>query len=149
MLLDLATLIKSTRLDRHLSQGALAEKIGVSRQAVKKWEDGDIAGMKLTNLMRVCEALELDPSHLISIARAAGNTVASYVLHDSATSRDEYLSAAKRVAAKSHTDILPVHIASKFQDLTEEGQVLAMTQFEIGIETATRLHGTRSKQTAA
>ena len=46
------------RRERGLNQEQLAEKIGVSRQAVSKWETGE-ASPDLPNLLALADALEL------------------------------------------------------------------------------------------
>lgn len=50
--------IKKERLNRNLSQEGLAEKVGVSRQAVTKWESNQSAP-STENLLIVAEVLEI------------------------------------------------------------------------------------------
>lgn len=55
--------IKLLRTQRHLSQEALAHMLGVSRQAVTKWESG--AAMPSTaNLLSLCDALGVSMNEL-------------------------------------------------------------------------------------
>ena len=48
-----------------LSQEALAEKLGVSRQAISKWETGD-ATPEVSNLSALASALGVSVDHLLS-----------------------------------------------------------------------------------
>lgn len=51
--------IKQKREEQNLSQEALAEQIGVSRQAISKWE-GDLAEPTGANKRALCQALSLE-----------------------------------------------------------------------------------------
>ena len=53
----------SARRNRGMSQEALAEKIGVSRQAVSKWETGD-AQPDYAKLVALADALEISLDYL-------------------------------------------------------------------------------------
>lgn len=53
----------AARKARGLSQEVLAEKLGVSRQAVSKWETGE-SKPDVGNLIALCGALELDIAYL-------------------------------------------------------------------------------------
>lgn len=48
--------IKRLRDEAKLSQEQLGEAVGVSRVAVTKWENGQVANMKLANLLGMCKA---------------------------------------------------------------------------------------------
>lgn len=54
--MELGEKIKLLRTQRHLSQEALAHMLGVSRQAVTKWESG-AALPSTANLLSLCDAL--------------------------------------------------------------------------------------------
>ena len=61
--MDIGTRIRELRLERGLSQEALAEQLGVSRQAVTKWESG--ASVPSTaKLLALCGAFGLSPVEL-------------------------------------------------------------------------------------
>lgn len=51
--MEIGTRIKDLRTERHLSQEALAERLGLSRQAVAKWESGTSAP-STANLLALC-----------------------------------------------------------------------------------------------
>lgn len=53
----------AARKAKGLSQEALAEALGVSRQAVSKWETGE-SRPDLDNLIALCEQLELSMEYL-------------------------------------------------------------------------------------
>lgn len=55
--------IIAARKDKHMSQEALAEAVGVSRQAVSKWETGE-AKPDLDKLIALCHALDLNIEYL-------------------------------------------------------------------------------------
>lgn len=61
--MDIGTRIRELRLERGLSQEALAEQLGVSRQAVTKWESGTSAP-STAKLLALCEAFGLSPVDL-------------------------------------------------------------------------------------
>ena len=52
------------RKRKGLSQEQLAFQIGVSRQAVSKWETG-LSQPELTNIEKICEVLEITPNELM------------------------------------------------------------------------------------
>lgn len=55
--------ISALRKERKLSQGQLAELLGVSRQAVSKWEN-DQASPDTLNLIRLSEVLDTEVEYL-------------------------------------------------------------------------------------
>ena len=55
--------ISALRKERKLSQGQLAELLGVSRQAVSKWEN-DQASPDTLNLIRLSEELDTEVEYL-------------------------------------------------------------------------------------
>lgn len=52
------------RKEKGISQEALAEVLGVSRQAVSKWETG-AAQPEMANILRLCDILEVSPNELL------------------------------------------------------------------------------------
>lgn len=51
--------IKRYREERKLSQQEVADKVGVSRVAVTKWESEQTANLKLGNLLGICELFDV------------------------------------------------------------------------------------------
>ena len=57
------------RKAKGISQEALAEVIGVSRQAISKWETG-ATQPEMSNIIRLCEILEVNPNILFGLEEA-------------------------------------------------------------------------------
>jgi len=57
--------IKRLRESKGLSQQAVADKLGVSRVAVTKWENGMTANLKLSNLLGFCELFSISVEELV------------------------------------------------------------------------------------
>jgi len=55
--------LSAARKAKGFSQGELAAKINVSRQAVSKWESGT-AQPETANILKLCEVLEVSPNEL-------------------------------------------------------------------------------------
>ncbi|EKS20908.1 hypothetical protein HMPREF9318_00862 [Streptococcus urinalis FB127-CNA-2] len=56
--------LKQLRIQKDLSQEALAQKLYISRQAISKWENGD-ATLDLDNLIKLAEILEVSLDELV------------------------------------------------------------------------------------
>ncbi len=56
--------LTTLRKQKGLSQEALAEKLGVSRQAVSKWERNE-AQPELSKIVALCELFEVDANELL------------------------------------------------------------------------------------
>lgn len=63
--MDVGTLIKQARLEKGYTQEELAEKVGVKKSAVAKWENGRVSEIKRSNLKKLSEALGLKPTQLL------------------------------------------------------------------------------------
>jgi transcriptional regulator with XRE-family HTH domain len=61
---DIGGRIRTTRLDRNLTQDQLASSVGVSRSAVAQWETGR-TGQLTGNLSRIARALEVSVEYLM------------------------------------------------------------------------------------
>ncbi len=57
--------IKTLRIARGLSLGALGKILGVGAPAVFKWESGETQNMKNGTFIMLCEALGTDPQYLL------------------------------------------------------------------------------------
>lgn len=62
---DIGSIIKKARLLKGYTQEELAEKVGVQKSAVAKWENGRVSEIKRSNLGKLAEALGLDPASLV------------------------------------------------------------------------------------
>lgn len=58
ILRELGERLTAVRLERNLTQAALAEKAGVSKRTVERLESGEVAA-QLSAFVRVCRALDL------------------------------------------------------------------------------------------
>lgn len=67
--MDVGYLIKKARLDKGLTQEALAEMVGVKKSAVAKWENGRVSEIKRSNLKKLSDALGLNPNQLLGDAK--------------------------------------------------------------------------------
>ena len=56
--------LASLRKSKGLSQEEIADRLGVSRQAISKWENGQ-ALPETANIMKLCEILEVTPNELL------------------------------------------------------------------------------------
>lgn len=65
MMTKFAEQLKKYRLEKQLSQDALAEKLFISRQAISKWENGD-ATPDLENLVTLAAVLEVTLDELVT-----------------------------------------------------------------------------------
>lgn len=63
--MNVGELIKKERLAKGMTQEELAEKVGVKKSAVAKWENGRVSEIKRSNLKKIGEALGLDPVQLL------------------------------------------------------------------------------------
>ena len=59
--------MRQLRRKKGLSQEAVAKELGISRQAVSKWET-DLAQPDLDNLKKICEILEISADELLDIS---------------------------------------------------------------------------------
>ncbi len=66
----IADRIKAIRTAAGDSSATVGKRVGVSRQAVDKWERGDTENMKLGNLLRFCDSYHVNVEALI---RGEGN----------------------------------------------------------------------------
>jgi transcriptional regulator with XRE-family HTH domain len=58
-------IIKKARLDMGLTQEELANKVGVQKSAIAKWENGRVSEIKRSNLKALADALGLNPNVLL------------------------------------------------------------------------------------
>ena len=57
--------IKELRESKGISQYRLAEITGINRSTIKRYEDNEIKKISFDNLMKICEALEIDIKEII------------------------------------------------------------------------------------
>lgn len=131
--------IADMRKSRRMSQTDLAARLGVSRVAVTKWENGGTQNLKLANLVALCRLFSVSADSLL-------RSELDYPITDSA---DAELCAAEPQQTYMHDSGAcgPHRLMSNYLDLTDEGRELVDLQLGVAIETARRLHGTRSGPT--
>ena len=57
--------IREARESKGMSQYRLAEITGINRSTIKRYEDNEIKKISFDNLMKICEALEIDIKEII------------------------------------------------------------------------------------
>ena len=57
--------IKELREDKGISQYRLAELTGINRSTINRYENGSIQKISFDNLIKICEALEIDIKEII------------------------------------------------------------------------------------
>ena len=57
--------IKELREDKGISQYRLAELTGINRSTINRYENGSIQKISCDNLIKICEALDIDIKELI------------------------------------------------------------------------------------
>lgn len=62
---DIKKIIKEHRLKAGLTMKELADLVGVSEATVSRWESGNIASMKHSQIAKLCRALNLNPASLV------------------------------------------------------------------------------------
>lgn len=63
--MDVGFLIKQNRLAKGMTQEELAEKVGVKKSAVAKWENGRVSEIKRSNLKMISDVLGINPNLLL------------------------------------------------------------------------------------
>ena len=63
--MDVGYLIKKARTEKGMTQEELAEKVGVKKSAVAKWENGRVSEIKRSNLKNLADTLGLNPNQLL------------------------------------------------------------------------------------
>lgn len=61
---NLGEMIRAYRIENKMTQEFVAEQLGVSRQAVSKWESG-ASDPSTTNLIALAKLFKIDPEELI------------------------------------------------------------------------------------
>ena len=57
--------IKKLRESKGISQYRLAELTGINRSTINRYENGSIQKISFDNLLKICEALEIDMKEII------------------------------------------------------------------------------------
>lgn len=63
--MNVGSIIKEARLAKGMTQEELAEKIGVKKSAVAKWENGRVSEIKRSNLKNLSDILGIAPTKLL------------------------------------------------------------------------------------
>ena len=62
---ELAELIKSKRIEKHLTMEQLGKLCGVQKSAVSKWENGRVSTMKASTAVKLCKALGIPQAKIL------------------------------------------------------------------------------------
>lgn len=62
---DISLVIYNQRKQLNMSMQELADKVGVSKSTIKKWESGQISNMRRDKIAKVAYALDLSPADLM------------------------------------------------------------------------------------
>lgn len=62
---DIKTIIKNHRIEAGLTMKELADLVGVSEATVSRWESGNIATMKHSQIANLCKALHISPALIV------------------------------------------------------------------------------------
>lgn len=62
---DMAQRIKDLRTSQHLTLEQIANKVGVGKSTVRKWETGMIANMRRDKIAKLAQALNTTPAYLM------------------------------------------------------------------------------------
>ena len=64
-MLNVGELIKKARIQKGMTQEELAERVGVKKSAVAKWENGRVTEIKRSNMKNLADVLCLNPTQLL------------------------------------------------------------------------------------
>lgn len=95
--------IKRLRDGRDLSQEALGKKIGVSRVAVTKWENGQTENIKFVNLIRLCKLFNVSLEELVcnELQEIKKNTTSHSIINQKSA---EYMTHDERIVLQGFRD---------------------------------------------
>lgn len=143
---DTLTLLRESR-DYSLTE--VGRHVGVSRQAVKKWENGDTANLKLENLKAICRLYGISADDLI-----AGRISTAYPKDRASNSGSSLLvcepdHSQYDDAARKCNSVFPQDLREQFAQLTEPGKQFVIAALGATLKTAAEIYSTHPKQTAA
>lgn len=106
-------LIKDRRLAKGMTQEELADRVGVKKSAVAKWENGRVSEIKRSNLKMLADALEVSPVQLLGDIERSPVSVAQEladIYHDpelrKMIAKYQKLPAQKQAQAREFVDFL-------------------------------------------
>lgn len=65
--MEIKDILKSRRIELRLTQDDIANKIGVSKATVSRWESGNISNMRRDRIAKLAEILQISPAVIIGI----------------------------------------------------------------------------------
>lgn len=111
--MEIGQRIKIARLAKGYTQEELAEKVGVQKSAVAKWENGRVSEIKRSNLDKLSKVLGINPNSLLSDIEERpvemGEKIADIALNAEMLELIEKynsLSDENKVLARQHLDFL-------------------------------------------
>lgn len=74
--------IKARRSELGISQDELAEKIGVSRTTIIRYESGQIENMRTDKIMVLADVLHTEPNELLGWKRQDGSELLDFIINN-------------------------------------------------------------------
>lgn len=65
--MDMGQRIKELRIEKGLTQEELAEKLGMQKSAIAKYENGRATNLKRSTIEKMCEIFDCSPSYLLGV----------------------------------------------------------------------------------
>lgn len=82
--IEIGSRIKMIREEKKMTLQEVAEKIGVAKSTIQRYEAGTIAKIKLPIISAIANTLDVNPSWIIGkVEERNVNMKADYILHDS------------------------------------------------------------------
>lgn len=66
--------IKELRLSHNLTMEVLAEKLGVSKSTIAKWENGYVENMRQDNIMKLASLFNVPPTYIMGYENSENET---------------------------------------------------------------------------
>lgn len=66
--------IKALRLSHNLTMEVLAEKLGVSKSTIAKWENGYVENMRQDNIMKLASLFNVPPTYIMGYENIENET---------------------------------------------------------------------------
>ena len=67
--------IKALRLSHNLTMEVLAEKLGVSKSTIAKWENGYVENMRQDNIMKLASLFNVPPTYIMGYENIENETM--------------------------------------------------------------------------
>lgn len=82
--------IKKLRMDAGLTQEELAEKLGLQKSAVAKWENGRVFNLKRSTILKMADLFGCAPSYLMAMEEDDESKAPYYLTPETAALAQQY-----------------------------------------------------------